>query len=103
MADVAVGGQQTLLDRIRGLIVVAEHAVTEGVEPMLVALDELIEGLDVAGLAATDQLSIVRRHGSTMDGRHTGSGHVPHLVLGRYYQLRDPFLRGQASRRKWAG
>ncbi len=81
--QVAVGGEEGLLDGVGGLVAIRNHAGDEGVQVVLVALHEAVEGIEAAvpGLLEQDQVTAldrivdgVRRPGVLHDGRGPPGG-----------------------------
>ena len=77
-AHVAVGGEERLLHRVAGLVPVRNHARDEREQVVLVALDEVVEGVEAAvsrplqqdQVTALDRvLDGLRRPGVLHDGR----------------------------------
>ena len=67
--EVAVRGEERLLHDVRGLVAVRDHAHDEREELVLVELDEVVEGLEVAVAGALEQDEVAALDGVVDDRR----------------------------------
>src|SRR6202022_3318003 len=57
-ADLSVEGEKGVLGRFFRVLGVAKNAVGEGVDPAVVALDHLLEGLRISSLDASHEVEV---------------------------------------------
>jgi hypothetical protein len=102
IADPAPGGQESLLDHIAGLTIVADHPVGDIEHPLLVAPDKDREGVGITAPAAGDENGVlvsggpvlgihwIRYLGQGVSSRHRALSETDHLPARADYHFIEP-------------